>query len=127
VYSTEEINDLPVQLRTQFFKGAGDAATVTVLAHIDLAGVKFRKENGLNVDNVTVASVLFDRNGKLVTGLVKHVDMRLRDATLEKRMPQGITVRLAMEAPSGAYVVRLVTRDAEGQLMSAVNGTVEIP
>ena len=127
VFSTEELNDLPVELRTQFFKGAGDAATVTVLAHIDLAGVKFRKENGLNVDEVTVTAVLFDRNGKLVTGLQKHLDMRLLDRTLERRMPQGVTMRLALEAPPGAYVVRLVTRDAEGQLMSARNGTVEIP
>jgi len=127
VFSTEEMNDLPVQLHTQFFRGAGDTATVTVLAHIDLAGVKFRKENGLNLDSLTVTSVLFDRNGKLVSGLQKHLDMRLLDATLEQRMPRGITMRLALEAPPGAYIVRLVTRDAEGQLMSALNGTVEIP
>ena len=48
VYSREEMSDLPVELHTQFFKGAGDAATVTVLAHVGLAGAKFRKAEGRN-------------------------------------------------------------------------------
>ena len=127
VYSREEMSDLPVQLRTQFFKGAGDAATVTVLAHVGLAGAKFRKAEGRNLDSITVASALFDRNGNLVTGAVKHVDMSLRDETLQKRLAQGITVRMGLETKPGSYVVRLVVRDSEGALMSAVNGAVEVP
>src|ERR1039458_3344027 len=83
LFSREEMNDLPVQLHTQFFKGAGDTATVTVLAHVDLAGVKFRKADGRNLNNITVASALFDHNGKLVTGLVKHLAPRLRDDSLQ--------------------------------------------
>ena len=127
VYSREEMNDIPVQLHTQFFKGTGDAATVTVLAHVDLAGVKFRKAEGRSIDIITVVSTLFDRNGNLIAGLVKHVEMSLRDEFLQKRVAQGITVRMGLEAKPGSYVVRLVVRDSEGQLMSAMNGIVEIP
>jgi VWFA-related protein len=127
VYSREEMSDLPVKLHTQFFKGAGDAATVTVLAQVDLAGAKFRKADGRNLDNFTVVSALFDRNGNIVTGAVKHVDLSLRDESLQHRLAQGITVRMSLEAKPGSYVVRLVVRDSEGQLMSALNGTVDIP
>ena len=127
VYSREEMSDLPVQLHTQFFKGAGDAATVTVLAHVALAGTKFRKAEGRNLDNITVVSALFDRNGNIVTGAVKHVDLSLRDESLQHRLAQGITVRMSLEAKPGSYVVRLVVRDSEGSLMTALNGTVDIP
>ncbi|MFZ0935782.1 MAG: VWA domain-containing protein [Bryobacteraceae bacterium] len=127
VYSREEMSDLPITMHTQFLKGAGDAATVTVLAHVDLAGVKFRQEGGRSLDNVTVVSALFDRNGNLVAGRVKHVDLRLRDESLQYRLAHGITVRIGLEAKPGAYAVRLVVRDSEGSLMSAINGTVDIP
>lgn len=127
VYSREEMSDLAVAMHTQFFKGAGDAATVTVLAHVDLAGAKFRKAEGRNVDNITVVAALFDRNGSLATGLVKHVDLTLHDEFLQKLLARGLTVRMGLEAKPGSYAVRLVVRDSEGSLMSATNGTVDIP
>jgi VWFA-related protein len=127
VFSREEMSDLPVQLHTQFFKGPAGTATVTVLAHLDLKNMKFRKADGRSIDNVTVASVLFDRNGNYVDGVVKHLDFRFRDESLQYRLAQGVTVRMGLEAKPGSYAVRLVVRDTEGQLMSAVNGTVEIP
>jgi hypothetical protein len=52
--------------------------------------------------------------------------MRLRDETLEGKLQQGITVRTSFDVKPGSYMVRLVVRDAEGQLMSAQNGVVEI-
>ncbi|HEY9140948.1 MAG TPA: VWA domain-containing protein, partial [Bryobacteraceae bacterium] len=127
VYSREEMSDLPVAMHTQFFKGAGDLATVTVLAHVNLAGAKFRKAEGRNLDNITVVAALFDRNGNLATGLVKHVDLSLHDEFLQKLLAHGLTVRMGLEGKPGSYTVRLVVRDSEGQLMSAVNGTVDIP
>ena len=74
-----------------------------------------------------MVSALFDRNGNLVTGAVKHVDLSLRDESLQHRLAQGITVRMSLEAKPGSYVVRLVVRDSEGSLMTALNGTVDIP
>jgi VWFA-related protein len=127
VFSREEMSDLPVELHTQFFKGAGDTATVTLLAHVDLAGLKFRKADGRNLNNITVVSALFDRNGKVVTGLVKHLDLRLRDESLQYRLAHGVTFRMGLEAKPGSYVVRVVVRETEGQLMSAINRAVDIP
>jgi hypothetical protein len=34
---------------------------------------------------------------------------------------------MSLEAKQGSYVVRMVVRDSEGQLMSALNGTVDVP
>jgi VWFA-related protein len=127
LFSREELNDMPVGLRTQFFKPTDQTANVAVLAHLDLNHIKFRKADGRNVDNLTVVTGLFDRNGKFVAGLTKKIEFHLLDQTLQKRLAQGITVRSNFDVKPGTYMVRLVVRDAEGQQMAAQNGSVFIP
>jgi hypothetical protein len=80
-----------------------------------------------NLDHITLASALFDRNGNLVAGQVKHIELRPRAGSTQNRPAKGLTVRISLEAKSGSYVVRLVVGDSEGELMSAINGTVDIP
>lgn len=74
-----------------------------------------------------MVSGIFDRNGNYIQGIAKTIEFRLKDDTLENRMGQGVTVRTSFDVKPGTYMVRLVVRDSEGQLMSAANGAVEIP
>jgi hypothetical protein len=71
-------------------------------------------------------SALFNRNGNFIQGMQKIVTMNLKDETLEHKLGPGITLKTSFDVKPGSYLVRLVVRDAEGQLMSAENGTVEI-
>jgi VWFA-related protein len=127
LFSREEMHDLPVELHTQFFKATENSARVAVLARVDLRQMRYRKVDGRNRNDLTVVSGLFDRNGNYVTGSQKLITMRLRDETLENKLRSVITVKTSFEVKPGTYLVRLVVRDAEGQLMSAQNGAVEIP
>ena len=126
LFSREEMRDIPVELHTQYFRTGEDKATVAVLAHLDLKRIHFRKADGRNVDKVTVVSGLFDRNGNFVTGLTKTIEFHLKDDTLQSRLAQGLTIRTSLNTKPGIYMVRLVVRDDEGQLMSAANGAVDI-
>lgn len=126
VFSREEMHDLPVDLHTQFFKPDPADAKLTVLARVDLRHLRFRKLDGRNRNDLTVVAALFDRNGNFVTGSSKIVEMRLRDETLQN-LNAGITVRNNFDVKPGMYMIRLVVRDAQGQLMSAENGVVDIP
>jgi VWFA-related protein len=127
LFSREEMSDLPVELHTQFFKSSGDDARVAVLARVDIRQLKYRKAEGLNRNELMVVSALFDRNGNYITGIEKRVEMRLRDETLENKFRSGVTFKTSFDVKRGSYLVRLVVRDTEGQLMSAQNGAVEIP
>jgi VWFA-related protein len=127
LFSREEVRDFPVEMHTQFTKGATNTATVTVLAHLDLKYIKFRQADGRNVDTVSVVSGLFDRNGNYVEGQERRIIFHLRPETLERKLESGINVRTTLEVPSGTYWVRLVVRDAEGQTISARNSAVDIP
>jgi VWFA-related protein len=127
LFSRDEIQDIPLELHMQFFKTSDIAAKIAVLARVYVKGLRFRKADGRNNDNLTVTSGVFDRNGNYITGLQKIIEMRLQDSTLEKLLNSGITVRTNFDVAPGSYVIRLVVRDSEGETMAARNGVVEIP
>jgi hypothetical protein len=45
----------------------------------------------------------------------------------EKRPESGVLFKSPLDVPPGHYVLRMIARDSEGQLMSARNSVVEIP
>jgi VWFA-related protein len=126
-FSRDEIHDLPVELHTQFFKTAEYKAKLSILARVDIKHLRFRKADGRNYNTLTVVGGIFDRNGNYVAGNQKVVDMKLKDQTLETLPESGLTVKTTLDVASGSYVIRLVVRDSEGQMMAAQNGVVEIP
>jgi len=127
LFSREEMQDIPIELQTQFFKPTDVTAKLAVLARVDLKRLRFRKAEGRNLNTLTVVSGIFDRNGNYISGIVKTIDMRLKDETFEARLAAGLTIKSSFDVTPGNYVVRLVVRDAEGQTMSARNGAVQIP
>ncbi|MFI5059748.1 MAG: VWA domain-containing protein [Candidatus Acidiferrales bacterium] len=127
LFSQDEIRDLPVELHTQFFKKDEAEARVAVVTHLDLRGIHFRKAEGRNHDDLTLATAIFDENGKYVTGGEKIVEMRLLDTTVDRLGRSGITVKSSFDVKPGTYLVRQVVRDSEGAQMAAKNGAVVIP
>lgn len=127
VFSRDEINEIPVDLETEYFKPADDKAEITVTARIKAGGLRFRKADERNNDQVTVVSGLFDANGNFVKGIQRVITMHLRDQSLHSLESSGILVKEEFDAAPGRYVVRLVVRDSEGQTMAARNGGIEIP
>ncbi len=127
MFSRDELQDIPIDLHLQFFKTGDASAKIAVLARVSVKNLRFQKANGRNNDDLKIFSGLFDRNGNFINGLEKVVQMHLQDATLEKLLNSGITVRSNFDVTPGSYVIRLVVRDSEGQTMAARNGVVEIP
>jgi len=127
VFSQEELHDLPVELHTQFFKSGDAEAKLAVLAHVDVKHIQYRKIDGRNTNELTVVSAIFNRNGVFIQGTQKDLTMRWEDATLESKLASGITLKTSFDVKPGSYLVRLVVRDKQGQLMSAENGAIEIP
>ena len=127
LFSQEEILDIPVDLQTQYFKNDQAGARLSVLTHLDVKSVRFRKVLGRNNDQLTILAGIFDENGQYVTGVEKIIEMKLRDTTYERLSHSGLTVKSSFDVKPGTYLVRLVVRDAEGAQMAARNGAVVIP
>jgi VWFA-related protein len=126
VFSQQEMQEIPIQLRTQFFKPEGQNAKLSVLTHVDLKSVHFQKEAGRNIDSVTIVTVLFDNSGNYVTAQRKIVHLRLLDATVPKVAKSGINIKTSLDVKPGTYNIREVVRDMQGQI-SATNNVIEIP
>lgn len=127
VFSQDEMMDVPFDLQTQYFKTDQPSAHLSVVSHIDVKGLRFRKSDGRNWDELTVATVIFDENGNYVTGGEKILEMRLLDKTYDRLSHTGLTMKSSFDVKPGKYLVRQVIRDSEGAQMAAKNGSVIIP
>lgn len=126
LFSQQEIREIPIDLHTEFFKSAAGGTRLSVVSRIDVSGLAFRKDADQNRDSVTVVSVLFDGNGKLIDGVSQTIELSLRDRTLRERHT-GIPVESSFDVKPGRYVVRVVVRDTEGSKISAASAGIEIP
>ncbi len=97
VFSRDERQDIPVDLHTEFFKSAVDQANVAVLTHVDLRHLTFRKEADRNLDTITVVSVLFDRNGRFVSGQEKTIEFHMRDDSMQRHLQNGIAIKSSFD------------------------------
>lgn len=127
VFSQDVQTALPIGVHTQYYKVDAADAKLAVMAHIDLAHLRFEKEAGRNDDNVTIVTALFDRDGNIVNGIEKTVEMRLRDTTFERLSRTGVTVKTSFDVKPGDYLVRLVVRDSNAAQLSTENDAVQIP
>ena len=127
VFSRDEVQEIPLDLQTEFFKPSEFMAELTVVAHLDLKSLRFRKAGDRNNDTLTVVTGLFDPNGNYVSGIQKVVELHLRDQTLAAMSNTRVAMNESFSVAPGRYVVRVVVRDAEGNAMAARNGGVEIP
>jgi VWFA-related protein len=127
VFSQEELQPIPLQMRTQFFKATTGDTRLTVLVHMDISHLRFRKAEGRNLENLTLVTAVFDRSGGLVNAEQKRIDLRLLDSTLERLLQSGMAIKSEVSVKPGTYLVREVVRDTEGGQMSALNSQVDVP
>jgi hypothetical protein len=127
VFSREIMRDIPMTLHTQFFKTGDYDAKLSVVSQVDVKALRFHKEDGRNRNDLTMVAALFDLNGNFVKAIQKKVELRLKDDTLQTKLGSGITLKTAFDVKTGGYVVRVVVRDSEGELMAAQNSSVQIP
>jgi VWFA-related protein len=126
-FSRDEMVEIPVAMQTQFFKLDADKARISILTRVDLRQLRFKKSDTRNLNTIMIVTGLFDRNGNMVDGLIKAVDLRLKDETFEARVNGGLQLKFNDDVPPGKYAVRLVVRDSEGQSMAAKNSVIDVP
>ena len=61
-----------------------------MIAKVDATKLPFRKEDGRNLDNLTLVVGLFDQNGNFISATQKDIQTALKDATLDAWMKSGI-------------------------------------
>jgi hypothetical protein len=127
VFSHDQTHGLAAEMHTRVTK-AGDQAKLSVFTSLDLKAISLRKADGRNRNDVTIVAALFDTNGNFLEGTEKLVQLRLLDQTVAG-LPQKppVVISTDFEVKPGAYLVRLVVRDAEERQVTAENAGVRVP
>ncbi|HET9306143.1 MAG TPA: VWA domain-containing protein [Candidatus Sulfotelmatobacter sp.] len=127
LFSDEEIDTIPIQLKTQFLNMNATSSQLTVYTHLDIQGIRLRKADGRNRNDIVLATGVFDRNGQLVDGQIKEIALKLQDSTVERLRHSGLTFKTVFQVKPGSYIVRSVLRALEGNQLTARNLTTVIP
>lgn len=127
VFSRDELQDIPIAMRLQFFKSSANSAKLSVISHVDVKSLHFQKDEDRSKDTLVIVAGLFDRNGNFISGTQRTVEMNLRDQTRNTLETNGINIPANFDVSPGAYTIRVVVRDSQGQTMAAKNGVVQIP
>lgn len=126
LFSQEVLDGVPVELQTQYFMLNQQQARLSVRAHLDLRAMHFRKEQGRNLNQLTIVTALFNQDGKYLTAKEKILNFHMLDQSLERLSRDGLDARISFDVDPGTYLVREVVRDAEGGQISGLNRTVKI-
>lgn len=127
MFSEDDMNGLPVRFSTQFSKLNPQTTKFSVTVRMDTQSLRFRKEDGRNLDDVIFMLALFDSDGNYVTGQKKTINMHLSDATLRKLGATGATITAAVSVKPGSYLVRGVLLDADSQHLGSGAENITIP
>jgi hypothetical protein len=127
LFSQDEIVDVPLELKTQFFKVDAKSAQLIVFTHLDIKGIHFRKADGRSYNDLVLATGVFDNNGQFVDGQMKEIALKLQDTTVQRLSAIGFTIKIAFTVKPGTYLVRSVVRGSEGDQLTARNMATVIP
>jgi hypothetical protein len=127
VFSQEEFHELPAQVSAQVEKVSDRESKLTVMIHVEVRQLQFRKEADRSVNKLIFHTTLFDRDGKYVAAKEASLDLHLKDATLERFTQSGINATTSFQVAPGTYRVREVVRDSESHGTSALNCIVDVP
>jgi VWFA-related protein len=126
VYSQDTLQELPLTFETEARRAEGQKEEIEVQAVLDVRGLAFEKQNGLNLAKVVFAVGLFDHDGKYVTGSQQTYNLSLKDATRAEMEKRGLRLKTHVSTKIGAYTLRVVVRDSQRGMMAAASKAVEV-
>ena len=127
VLSKADMQELPVEVRTEVSKGSATTSELSVLAHLDTKSLHFRKDGTHNQNTVTFVSAIFDGGGQYLTGQQRQAKVDLPNDSLSNLLATGMDVRVTFQLKPGNYTMREVVTDSEDQRMTAISRGVKIP
>jgi VWFA-related protein len=127
LYSPSEVQDMPMEWKTQSVKSGTDEARIAVITRLGIKEMRFRKVDDRNCNTLTVVTAIFDDNGNYVMGEQTHLELNLDVANYQRLLSSGVLMKGEYKVKPGRYVVRQLVRESEDGQMSVRSGFVDIP
>ena len=126
VRGSEERSDFPLSVSERPATANDGNHELSVQTRVDIQKLPFELQNDRRVDMLTFVAALFDAQGKMVAGKEAQMQFALKPESFERFSKSGINGAMSLEAPPGAYRLRVVVEEALRSEMSATNRQAQI-
>jgi hypothetical protein len=119
---TDSITEFPMDVALQ----QAAQNTLLVNTHVDIARLRFLKQNDRQMQTITFVTALLDSQGKIVAAKEGTMSLALRDATYTRLAQSGIKAALRLQVPPGSYTLREVVEEENEGKMACLSRAVEV-
>ncbi|HEV2287455.1 MAG TPA: VWA domain-containing protein [Candidatus Acidoferrales bacterium] len=126
VRGSGEKSDFPLSIAEQARIANNGVHELSVQTRVDIHAMPFARQQNRRVDMLTFVAALFDAQGRMVTGKEAQMELALKPETFERFSKSGIDGGMSLEAPPGAYRLRVVVEEALRGEMSAMSRNVQV-
>jgi VWFA-related protein len=124
---SDERSDFPATVRAALGAMKSGQREITIQTHVDISKLPFGEKKDRHDEKLTFVVGLFDAQGKFVVGKEAEMDFAFKQDSYDRFSKSGITGAMSLEAPPGAYRLRVVVEEAVKDEMSATSQKVQIP
>ena len=126
VRGSEERSDFPVSVSEKPGTASNGGREISVETRIDIQKLPFQRQKDQYVDKLRIVAALFDAQGRMIAGKEAQMELALKQESFERFSKSGINGVMSVEAPPGAYRLRVVAQEAIQGQMSAISQNVQI-
>ena len=108
-------------------KAASGGGELTIRTHLALQNVPFGTQKDRRTQKLAFVAVLYGPEGRFVTGKEAVMELSLKPESYARFLKTGITGMMSLEAPPGAYRLRIVVQEAVDGKICATSKDVRIP
>jgi VWFA-related protein len=102
-------------------------ASVLVVVELEGGALKFKEEGGMFLNDVEVAIVAMDDNGKIRDGAKDTAQLKLRPETHDAIVKNGVRITRRLELVPGRYQLRIGARESGSNRIGSVLYDLDVP
>jgi VWFA-related protein len=127
IYGALPASAIPVVASADYFEGEGDAAQVSLVAHISGGALKYEEQNKRFSSPLQVATVALDRAGKTGHRAVESVRPSLSAERLEVAKGRGFRLTKRLSLKPGLYQLRVGVLEESTENIGTAFAWIEVP
>lgn len=119
--------NLGVAASADYLENDTDDSQVWVQVYIDGEGFDYQQQNGRFAFNFEVATLIFDKLGKMVSSTVDTIEGKLLPQRLSIVKQNGLRQVKRVSLKPGVYQIRVGVRDSSSEKIGTATAWVEVP
>lgn len=121
----EDLTQIPFHAFVQATRLDANNLNLTFLLRADVHGLQFKKQNGMNQDNLKMLVFVNNAAGKRIEYVSHNIPLNVPDKDLPLLQKEGMDIKVDFKLSPGTYTIREVIQDDHG-LTTALTRTIAL-